>query len=148
MYKNVLGLYWIVWWAMLCRNSGLSICHWHFNGQDQSPQPTQNFWVYSEILSFSFYIAEFWHTFWVIWENGSNWSNLRLKMSFVALGGLKNHKVPHLHPNSTMFMPLDRLQLMIWVNCYCWGNSSILEGRFSKFECFQQLFGMKSHCMP
>ena len=27
---------------------------------------TQNFWV------FSFYIADFWQTFWVIWENGSN----------------------------------------------------------------------------
>ena len=53
-------------------------------------------------------------TFWVIWENGSNWSNLRLKMSFFALGRLKNHKVPHLHPNSTMFMPLDRLQLKIY----------------------------------
>ena len=69
---------------------------------------TQNFWV------FSFYIAEFWQTFWVFWENGSNWSNLRLKMSFFALGRLKNHKVPHLHPNSTMFMPLDRLQLKIY----------------------------------
>ena len=23
--------------------------------------------------------------------------------------------------------------LEIWVNCYCWGNSSILEGRFSKW---------------
>jgi len=34
-------------------------------------------------------------------------------MSFVALGRLQNHKVPHLHPNSTMFMPLDRLQLKI-----------------------------------
>ena len=69
---------------------------------------TQNFWV------FSFYIADFWQTFWVIWENGSNWSNLRLKMSFFALGRLKNHKVPHLHPNSTMFMPLDRIQLKIY----------------------------------
>ena len=69
---------------------------------------TQNFWV------FSFYIADFWQTFWVIWENGSNWSNLRLKMSFSALGRLKNHNVPHLHPNSTMFMPLDRLQLKIY----------------------------------
>ena len=35
-------------------------------------------------------------------------------MSFFALGRLKNHKVPHLHPNSTMFMPLDRLQLKIY----------------------------------
>ena len=70
---------------------------------NQSPQPTQNFWV------FSFYIADFWQTFWVIWENGSNWSNLRLKMKFFALGRLKNHNVPHLHSNSTMFMPLDRL---------------------------------------
>ena len=69
---------------------------------------TQNFWV------FSFYIADFWQTFWVIWENGSNWSNLRLKLSFFALGRLKNHNVPHLHPNSTMFMPLDRLQLKIY----------------------------------
>ena len=69
---------------------------------------TQNFWV------FLFYIADFWQTFWVIWENGSNWSNLRLRMSFFALGRLKNHKVPHLHPNSTMFMPLDRLQLKIY----------------------------------
>ena len=69
---------------------------------------TQIFWV------FPVYIADFWQTFWVIWENGSNWSNLRLKMSFFALGRLKNHKVPHLHPNSTMFMPLDRLQLKIY----------------------------------
>ena len=69
---------------------------------------TQNFWV------FSFYIADFWQTFWVTWENWSNWSNLRLKMSFFALGRLKYHKVPHLHPNSTMFMPLDRLQLKIY----------------------------------
>ena len=37
-----------------------------------------------------------------------------LKMSLFALGRLKNHKVPHLHPNSTMFMPLDRLQLKIY----------------------------------
>ena len=78
-------------------------CTW-----DQSPQPTQDIWV------FLFCIAEFWQTFWVIWENGSYWSNLRLKMSFFALGRLKNHKVPHLHPNSTMFMPLDRLQLKIY----------------------------------
>ena len=35
-------------------------------------------------------------------------------MSFFALGRLKNHKVPHLHPNSTMFMPLYRLQLKIF----------------------------------
>ena len=35
-------------------------------------------------------------------------------MSFFALGRLKNHKVPHLHPNSTMFMPLDRLQLKMY----------------------------------
>ena len=39
---------------------------------------------------------------------------LRLKMSFFALWRLKNHKVPHLHPNSTMFMPLERLQLKIY----------------------------------
>ena len=75
---------------------------------EQRLQPAQNFWV------FSFYIADFWQTFWVIWENGSNWSNLRLKMSFFALGRLKNHKVPHLHPIYTMFMPLDRLQLKIY----------------------------------
>ena len=35
-------------------------------------------------------------------------------MSVSALGRLKNHNVPHLHPNSTMFMPLDRLQLKIY----------------------------------
>ena len=23
--------------------------------------------------------------------------------------------------------------LMVWLNCYCWGNSSILEGQFSKW---------------
>ena len=68
---------------------------------------THNFWV------FSFYIADFWQTFWVIWENGSSWSNLRLKMSVSALGRLKNQNVPHLHPNFTMFMPLNRLQLKI-----------------------------------
>ena len=31
---------------------------------DQSLRPAQNFWV------FSVYIADFWHTFWVIWGNG------------------------------------------------------------------------------
>ena len=61
-----------------------------FNGLRIS-EFTQNFWV------FSFYIADFWQTFWVIWENGSNWSNSRLKMSIFALGRLKNHNVPHLH---------------------------------------------------
>ena len=91
--------------------STLDLSRWNWV---QSSQPTQNFWVYSEFLSFLFYIAEFWLTFWVIWENGSNWSNLRLKMSFFALGRLKNHKVPHLHPNSTTFMPLNRLHLKIY----------------------------------
>ena len=67
---------------------------------------TQNFWV------FSFYIADFWQTFWVIWENGSNWSNLRLKMSVSAL---KKVEKPQLHPNSTIFMPLNRLQLKMYV---------------------------------
>ena len=33
---------------------------------------------------------------------------------FFALGWLKNHEVPHLYPNSKMFMPLDRLQLKIY----------------------------------
>ena len=37
-------------------------------------------------------------------------------MSFFALARLKNHKVPHLHPNSTMFLPLDRLQLKIYMH--------------------------------
>ena len=41
-------------------------------------------------------------------------------MSFFALGRLKNHKVPHLHPNSTMFMPLDRLQLKIQGGFFNW----------------------------
>ena len=36
------------------------------------------------------------------------------KWVFFALGRLKNHKVPHLHPNSRMFMPPDRLQLKIY----------------------------------
>ena len=35
-------------------------------------------------------------------------------MKFFALGRLKNHNVPHLHPNSTVFIPLDRLQLKIY----------------------------------
>ena len=74
----------------------------------------------SEILSllrifefFSVNTADFWQTLWVIWENGSSWLNLRLKMSVSALGRLKNHNVPHLHPNFTMSMPLNRLQLKI-----------------------------------
>ena len=35
-------------------------------------------------------------------------------MSVSALGRLKNHNVPHLHPNFTMFMPLNRLQLKMY----------------------------------
>ena len=34
-------------------------------------------------------------------------------MSVSALWRLKNHNVPHLHPNFTMFMPLNRFQLKI-----------------------------------
>ena len=68
---------------------------------------TQIFWV------FPVYIADFWQTFWVIWENGSNWSNLRLRISVSALERLKNHNIPHLRPNFTMFMPLSRPQLKI-----------------------------------
>ena len=57
-------------------------------------------------------------------------------MTISALGRLKNHNVPHLHPNFTMFMPLNRLQLKIcafsgkfnvcskwvllsWIEIYC-----------------------------
>ena len=47
---------------------------------------TQNFWV------FSVYIADFWQTFWVIWENRSKWSNLMLNMSIPTLGRLKPTK--------------------------------------------------------
>ena len=36
------------------------------------------------------------------------------KWVFLHLEGCKNHKVPHLHPNSIMFLPLDRLQLKIY----------------------------------
>ena len=83
------------------------------NTKIQRLQPAQKFWVYSEFLSFFSLYSRLLADFLSIWENGSNWSNLRLKMSFVAIGRLQNHKVPHLHPNSTMFMPLDRLQLKI-----------------------------------
>ena len=83
---------------------------------DSPPEPPAN----SEFLQklrisefFSFYIADFWQTFWVIWENGSNWSNLRLRISVSALERLKNHNIPHLRPNFTMFMPLSRPQLKI-----------------------------------
>ena len=69
---------------------------------------TQNFWV------FSVYIADFWQTFWVIWENRSKWSNLRLNMSIPTLGRLKTHEIPHLHHNSRKFMPLNRHQLKIY----------------------------------
>ena len=69
---------------------------------------TQNFWV------FSVYIADFWQTFWVIWENRSKWSNLRLNMSIPTLGRLKTHEIPHLHHNSRKCMPLNRHQLKIY----------------------------------
>ena len=71
---------------------------------DQSPQPTQKFGV------FSFYIADF-------LSHLGKWVKLikfEAENEFFALGRFKNHKVPHLHPNSTMFMPLDRLQLKIY----------------------------------
>ena len=80
----------------------------------QRLQPAQNFWVYSESLSFFVLYSRLLADFLSHWGNRSNWSNLRLKMFFFALGRLKNHNVPHLHPNSTMFMPLERLQLKIY----------------------------------
>ena len=48
------------------------------------------------------------------WKNRSNWSNLRLNMSISALGRLKNHKIPRLHPNFRMCMPLNRHQLKMY----------------------------------
>ena len=69
------------------------ICVWEtkFNFKDLAWNRAQNFWVYSELLSFfsSVHIADFWQSFWVIWENGSNWSNLRLKWVFLHLEGWK-----------------------------------------------------------
>ena len=35
-------------------------------------------------------------------------------MSVSALGRLKNYNVPHLHPNFTIFMPLNRLELKMY----------------------------------
>ena len=35
-------------------------------------------------------------------------------MSISALGRLKNHKIPHLHPNSRTCMPLNRHQLKMY----------------------------------
>ena len=61
-------------------------CHYVLAFLNQRPQPAQKFWVYSEFLSFSVNIADFWQTFWVIWENCSNWSNLTLNMSISSLG--------------------------------------------------------------
>ena len=76
----------IIWWVGARGPTRLGISEF-----------TQIFWV------FPVYIADFWQTFWVIWENGSNWSNLRLRISVSALGRLKNHNIPHLRPNFTMF---------------------------------------------
>ena len=71
----------------------------------QRPQPAQ---------FFSVYIADFWQTFWVFWENRSEWSNLGLNMSIPTLGRLKTHEIPHLHHNYRKFMPLSRHQLKIY----------------------------------
>ena len=62
---------------------------------------TQNFWF------FSFYIADFWQTFWVIWDNGSNQISWKVEKPQCTTSTV-------LHPNSTMFKPLDRLQLKIY----------------------------------
>ena len=50
-------------------------------------------------------------------------------MSVSALGRLKNHNVPHLHPNFTMFMPLNRLELKI---CAFSGKFNVLNGYFCR----------------
>ena len=52
-------------------------------------------------------------------------------MSFFALGRLKNHKVPHLHPNSTMYMPLDRHQLKIYMH-FLENSMFVLNGYFCR----------------
>ena len=80
---------------------------------EQSPHPAQKLWVYSEFLSFFSLYSRLLADFPGHLGKWSNWSNLRLKMSVCALGRLKNHNVPHLHPNFTMFMLLNRLQLKI-----------------------------------
>ena len=87
---------------------------------------TQNFWVFS---------ADFWQTFWVIWVNESDWSNLRLNMSIFTLGRLKNHKIKHLHPHFTMCMSRTRLQLKI--------------NLFFKLPCLFQIFtlGCETECV-
>ena len=76
----------IIWWVGARGPTRLGISEF-----------TQIFWV------FPVYVAHFWQTFWVNWQNGSNWSNLRLRISVSALERLKNHNIPHLRPNFTMF---------------------------------------------
>ena len=74
----------IIWWVGARGPTRLGISEF-----------TQIFWV------FPVYVAHFWQTFWVNWQNGSNWSNLRLRISVSALERLKNHNIPHLRPNFT-----------------------------------------------
>ena len=62
------------------------------------------------IWVFWIHITDIWQTFWVIWERGSNLSNLRLNMNISKLKRLKNNKIPHIHPNFTMCVSLNRLQ--------------------------------------
>ena len=61
-------------------------------------------------------------------------------MSVCALGRLKNHNVPHLHPNSTMFMPLDRLQLKIYAFS---GKFNVLNAYFCRESRFVAILRSK-----
>ena len=60
---------------------------------------------------------------------------------FFALGRLKNHKVAHLHPNSTTFMPLDRHQLKIQGGFFNLPSAKILifSLKFDQFDPFSQM---------
>ena len=57
------------------------------------------------------------------------------KLIFTALIWT-NNRVPgmfHLYHRIIMRHKYVTKQKWIWVNCYCWGNSSMVEGRFSKW---------------
>ena len=43
-------------------------------------------------------------------------------MSVSALGRLKNHNVPHLHPDFRIFMPVSRLPLKIQGDFFNWAS--------------------------
>ena len=77
---------------------------------------------------------------WIITHSGTKRKDNLKAFQFDPWQTNGNHQLNHYAERNEKKRQLKSISfrsirsiIHIWVNCYCWGNSSILEGRFSKW---------------